>query len=156
MRINVDQGRRTGETHSCAIEVVVAPHQVHEVAGFAGPDDAEPAGQAKSFGVRGHVTVGHGVESAAPRPAVPLPRHQVGGPGEHLVGGPPREGEQQDPFGSCSSIDERSHPGHQCPCLARPRPGHDHQGAVTVVGHGQLGVVEALVPSGRGEHMFAP
>ena len=84
---------------------------------------------------------------------------EVGRPGHHLVGGTAGEGEQQDALGSCSSLDERRHPRHQGPGLARPRPGHHDQRVGTVGGYGELSVIEALVPgeggaSGGGEHMF--
>ena len=78
---------------------MLAPQQVHEVAGLRGVEDAEPLGQAEGVGIGGDVAVGHGVERAAAGSLVAAQAGQGGGAGQHFVGRPPGKGQEQDAFG---------------------------------------------------------
>ena len=58
-RGNLDRGPRQG---------VIAPEQVHQIAGPYRVQDAESRRQVEHLGVAGHVPMGDGVEGAALRP----------------------------------------------------------------------------------------
>jgi len=118
-------------------------------------EDAESRRQVEHLCVAGYVSMGDGMESAAMGPFAPAQSSQIARPGQHLVGRPPSEGEQQDPIRRDSPVEEARHTRDQCPGLARACPCHDHQGRLTMGRDRQLSFVETLIPGQLGiEHMF--
>ncbi len=107
---------------------MLAAEQVHEVAGLGGVDDAEPLGQPESLGIGGDIAVSHGVERAAAGSLVAAQSGQRRGPGQHLVGRPPGEGQKQDAFGCYPPLEQAGDPRGESPGLAGPCSSHHHQG----------------------------
>ena len=88
------------------------------------------------------------VERAAPHPTGLGRRHALGAR-EHLAGGAPAEGEQQDAFGPDALVEQPGDAGGERRGLARAGAGHDQQRAVAVGRRRSLGVVEVV-----SEHVF--
>ena len=62
---------------------------------------------------------------------------QGSSPGEHVVGSPPREGQEQDPLGRQAPLEQAGHPRRQRASLAGAGAGHDHERVVTMDDRGR-------------------
>jgi len=74
---------------------------------------------------------------------------------QHLLGGTPSEGEEQNAAGGDAASYKVGHPMNQRPGFARAGPGYNKEGAVAVAGGGGLGGVQGGPvhrERGRGDH----
>ena len=154
-RVHLDQRRRPGHAHRAGAESVLVPQQVHDIGGVGGIEQGESRRQPERLREARDELMGDGVERAAAEPSSALAAAaQRSCSGEHVVGRPPREGQQQDPLRRHAALEQSRHPGGQRACLSGPGAGHDHERSVPVNDGGELGFVEVGIPRPGIEHLF--
>ena len=157
-----DLGQRLPRVDAAAVDVEARPlfgeaavglgqpklraQHVEEILGIGPVVDREAAVQADRLAVAPQEPGGNGVERPTPDPGAGRAEGGGGGPGivqlaqhtihpaEHLRGGPPREGHQQDPSGLNPLGDEPGDAVDQGRGLAGSGPGHDQERSIAVLG----------------------
>ena len=141
-RVDVRAGRRPRCPPPGADQVVVGAQRVQHVGDVGRVDDREVGRQRERLRVGPDQPVRDGVKGA---PGDPVGGRRVRrvGPGQHVVGGPAGEGQQQDPAGLSALVTQPGGPRHQRPGLPGARPGQDQQRPAGVGRRRPLLVVEA-------------
>ncbi len=155
-RVDVDERRRPRGPllSSLAGQTVLLPQQIHHVCSIRRVENRVTRRQPEGLGVGGDHLVGDSMEGATPETAGTVAlAAQRSRSGQHVVGRPPREGQQKDPFGRHPPLEHARHSGCQSPRLSCPCSCQYHKRAVAVGDRRQLCIVEPGVP-GRCEHVF--
>ena len=146
--VQVDQRRRIGHPRVLVGQAVIMPEQIHRVGRIGPVQHRHLLRQSQHFGVPRNQLVRNGMEGAALQAARRLlPGAHGRGPAEHVVSGTTGEGEQQDPLGRDTTIDQVRHPRRQRPGLSGAGARQDDQRRVAVGGRRQLGVIQPGVPT---------
>lgn len=123
--------------------------EIHQVLRARRIEHSESLGKIEDRRVCGDMPVGDGVEGATARSAIPPGADQVEGPGQHLVGGPAGEGEEEDALGRYTPIEQARQARDERPGLAGPGSRDHHERPLAMRRDRQLRVVEPVVPPNR-------